>query len=173
MDPSTNTDDFLNAFHHRDEADWDKIYENYTAAVDWPTCTFYQDLMKKYPDAKVILTERSAESWYKSVKNTIHSVAPATDDPKHEKFGRMITDVCADGILIDPIKFKDEEAVKSMFIQHNEEVKRFVPKERLLVLELGEGWERLCEFLGKEIPEIPYPKANSTKEFNERLSSNK
>ncbi|KAG2211849.1 hypothetical protein INT47_004536 [Mucor saturninus] len=167
-DPTTDTDDFLNAFHHREEADWDKIYENYSAAVDWPSCTFYQDLIMKYPEAKVILTERSAESWYKSVKNTVHAALIASAaDPKHDKFRRMVTDVCVDGVLNDPIRFEDEEAVKAMFVKHNEGVKKFVPKENLLIMQLGEGWERLCEFLGKEVPDIPYPRVNSTQEFQD------
>lgn len=165
MDPTLDTDDFLNAFHHREEADWDKIYENYSAAVDWPSCTFYQDLMVKYPEAKVILTVRSADSWYKSVKNTIHISGPPSTGQKHDKFKKMVHDVCADGVIVDPVKFANEEAVKLSFLQHNEEVKQFVPKERLLVLELGEGWERLCEFLGKDIPTVPYPNSNSTEEF--------
>jgi hypothetical protein len=167
MDPTADTEDFYNAYHHRDEADWDRIYQNYSAAVDWPTCTFYKDLMVKYPEAKVILTVRSADSWYKSVKNTIHIAAtkPTPDDPKLQKFKKMVYDVCAHGTIMDPIKFQDEEAIKLDFVEHNEEVKRYVPADRLLVLELGEGWERLCKFLGKEIPDAPYPSSNSTEEF--------
>lgn len=42
MDPTLNTDDFLDAYNNRDEADWDKLYENYSAGVDWPTSTFYK-----------------------------------------------------------------------------------------------------------------------------------
>lgn len=31
-----------------------------------------------------------------------------------------------------------------------------VPKERLLVMNLGDGWEPLCEFLNKPVPFEPY-----------------
>ena len=58
--------------------------------------------------------------------------------------------------------------MKQLFIDHIEEVKRTVPPERLLVMELGEGWERLCKFLDKKVPDQPYPKANSTQEFIQR-----
>lgn len=37
----------------------------YTATVDWPSTAVYEKLMEQYPDAKVILTLRDAESWYK------------------------------------------------------------------------------------------------------------
>jgi hypothetical protein len=36
-----------------------------------------------------------------------------------------------------------------------------VPKERLLEWEIGDGWGPLCEFLGKPVPEVPFPHANA------------
>ncbi|KAI9336449.1 P-loop containing nucleoside triphosphate hydrolase protein [Pilaira anomala] len=164
MDPTTDTDDFYNAYYHRDEADWDKIYENYSAACDWPTCTFYKELMAKYPEAKVILTTRTPESWYKSVRNTI--LAPQSFARAPPKFLKMVKAVCMDGMLTDPEILDDKEKIEKAFVDHINEVKTYVPAERLLVMELGEGWERLCKFLGKEVPTVPYPFANSTEEFN-------
>jgi hypothetical protein len=169
MDPTLNMDDFYNACDNRDEADWDKMYENYNAAVDWPTTTYYKDLVVKYPEAKCILTVRSADSWYTSVKNTVHIVnqRKPSDDPKFAQFKNMTHKVTEELGIMDPIKITDEEAIKKCFIDHNEEVKRTIPADRLIVLELGEGWDRLCEFLGKEVPDMPYPRANSTQEFQE------
>ena len=37
----------------------------YTATCDWPSTVIWEELIKKYPDAKVILTLRDAEGWYK------------------------------------------------------------------------------------------------------------
>ncbi|GAA5813073.1 hypothetical protein MFLAVUS_006540 [Mucor flavus] len=162
-DPSLDTDDFYNAYRHRDEADWDKLYENYSAAVDWPTCTFYKDLMVKYPNAKVLLTTRTPESWYKSVINTIAS--PTLIEKTTPKLRKMIDTVCIDGLFNDPVRLADKEKVEALFTDHINEVKAYVPADRLLVLELGEGWERLCKFLGKEVPDTPYPSSNSTEEF--------
>jgi len=53
-------------------------------------------------------------------------------------------------------------------------VKETVPADRLLIYQLGSGWEPLCTHLGVAVPEIPYPQRNSTKEFTtafDRLSS--
>ena len=44
-----------------------------------------------------------------------------------------------------------------------------VPKERLLEYRLGDDWEPLCRFLGKEVPEKPFPRINETAEFAERI----
>jgi hypothetical protein len=49
-----------------------------------------------------------------------------------------------------------------LLLSWNEEVKRMVPKERLLVMDLKEGWEPLCNFLGVSIPNEPLPRVNDS-----------
>ena len=51
------------------------------------------------------------------------------------------------------------------FERWNEEVKRSVPTHRLLVYEVKEGWGPLCDFLGVEAPERPFPHLNDRGEF--------
>lgn len=41
-------------------------------------------------------------------------------------------------------------------------VRGLVPPDRLLEWSVDEGWEPLCKFLGKEIPDAPFPHANAT-----------
>lgn len=53
------------------------------------------------------------------------------------------------------------------FIEHNEEVKRTVPADKLLVFEVKQGWEPLCEFLGVPVPDEPFPHVNDTQSFME------
>eukprot|EP00088_Acartia_fossae_P055729 TRINITY_DN6473_c0_g1_i9.p2 TRINITY_DN6473_c0_g1~~TRINITY_DN6473_c0_g1_i9.p2 ORF type:complete len:109 (+),score=24.92 TRINITY_DN6473_c0_g1_i9:548-874(+) len=44
---------------------------------------------------------------------------------------------------------------------HNAAVKHIVPRDQLLIYKVGEGWERLCAFLGHPVPEnVPFPKEN-------------
>ena len=41
-----------------------------------------------------------------------------------------------------------------------------VPKDRLLEYEVKEGWEPLCQFLGKEVPlDEGFPNVNDTENF--------
>ena len=35
-----------------------------------------------------------------------------------------------------------------------------VQPENLLIFKVGEGWDRLCEFLGQEIPDMEFPHEN-------------
>ncbi|CDH52622.1 hypothetical protein RO3G_13878 [Lichtheimia corymbifera JMRC:FSU:9682] len=167
---------FLEAYKNPDKpADWDKAYEGYDAAVDWPTASFVEPLLKKYPDAKWILTDRDPDNWYESVKNTIHQAAVLRTPeeiaamPEHRRRAlNMAKTVVMDGALADRERFSDEDAIKAYFNNHNEWVKKTIPADRLLVMQLGEGWDRLCEFLGKPVPDVPYPRANSTETFRNR-----
>ena len=130
QDPNQKPEDFTHAYYHRDQADWDRIYKDYTAAVDWPSVTFYKDLLKKYPDAKVILTVRDADSWYNSVKNTIFETSqriliekPSFPSKDFDKLVEMFELTCLEGVL-DKDKFGQEERIKQIFLDHNEDVKR-------------------------------------------------
>ncbi|ORZ00618.1 P-loop containing nucleoside triphosphate hydrolase protein [Syncephalastrum racemosum] len=154
---------------HPDE--WDKAYEGYEAAVDWPTASFYKELMEKYPDAKIILTVRDPESWYESINKTLferqrirHESAPT---PHQKEVYRMIKSVMFDGRIehyaLSAPTTKQE--VMDLFLKHNQQVIETVPAERLLVLEVGEGWSRLCQFLDMPVPDVPYPCINQAKAF--------
>lgn len=168
-EPSLDAGEFYNAYLNRESTDWDKLYQNYDAATDWTAAAFYKDLFKKYPDAKVILTLRPVDSWYESVKNTI--LKSAVENPKplpgdsYYILRKLVDAVCMDGWIREPEKFAEEAKVKKMYTDHIEEVKRVIPPEQLCILELGDGWEKICKFLGKEVPDVQYPKVNSTLEF--------
>jgi hypothetical protein len=92
-------------------------------------------------------------------------VVPAAKRMKHSR--RMIIEVVwqrdFDG------RFEDREHAIETFERHNEEVKRHVPAENLLVYEVGEGWAPLCEFLGVEVPDEPFPHLNESEVFRGRI----
>ena len=48
-------------------------------------------------------------------------------------------------------------------------VKATVPAARLLVHNLGDGWEPLCKHLGVAVPAAPYPSRNSTDDFKRAI----
>ena len=57
------------------------------------------------------------------------------------------------------------------FRRHTEEVIASVPKDRLLVFEVSQGWEPLCAFLGVPVPDTPYPRENSREQFQSRVAN--
>ncbi|KAJ7290791.1 hypothetical protein C8J57DRAFT_1213431 [Mycena rebaudengoi] len=65
-------------------------------------------------------------------------------------------------IMIGPVADAKEE-FKKRFVVHCEKVQKIVPKERLLEYEVGEGWDRLCAFLGNDVPKTEFPRVNDAK----------
>ncbi|MGR3541765.1 MAG: sulfotransferase family protein, partial [Hasllibacter sp.] len=55
----------------RDGPPWDVLLGSYGACVDWPSAAYWPELIAQYPDAKVLLTWRTAESWWASFERTI------------------------------------------------------------------------------------------------------
>lgn len=154
--------------------DWDALFAGYRAAVDWPACAYYRTYLERYPEARVILTVRDPERWHASVLRTIYEVSrrraggdgpPPT--PERRRHAAMIDRLIWNGTFGGRVE--DKEHAVAVFERHNEEVRRTVPPERLLVLEAGEGWEPLCAFLGVPIPDAPYPHLNSTEAFRENI----
>lgn len=148
--------------------DWDKLLDGYRASVDWPSCHFWRELADRYPDAKVILSTRDPHRWYESMSGTIfralQSEMPAGG--QGEDMGEMVRRIVRD----DTFGGRTDEAhVLDVLARHEAEVKRTIAPERLLVFEVNEGWEPLCRFLGVSVPDAPFPRTNSTEEFQARL----
>jgi len=162
--------------------DGDEVLGNYEATLDWPACTFYQELLKRHPDAKVILSVRDPERWYESTRNTIYELSVGiTASPLYRAgfafvsllvLGASGSINMADEIIWEGTfdgRFEDKRHAIEVFNRHNEEVRRGVPQDRLLVYEVKEGWGPLCEFLGVEEPGKPFPRLNDAVEMRRRI----
>ena len=148
--------------------DWKALFKGYQATCDFPSCFFWRELLDAYPAAKVILTSRDPESWYKSMTETIipamkHTMA--TIDSPMVKMGEEIIFNQFFASNLD-----DKSHVIEAFNQHNQRVRDTVPANRLLEFDAREGWEPLCHFLNLPTPAEPYPKTNSTDEFFEKAA---
>lgn len=61
-----------------------------------------------------------------------------------------------------------QEKARDTYIKHYELVRAVTPKDRLLDFKLKDGWGPLCAFLGKVIPDVPFPRVNETGSFKEK-----
>lgn len=50
-----------------------------------------------------------------------------------------------------------------MLEEHNESIIACTPKDKLLVMEMKQGWGPLCAFLDKPVPDVPFPHVNDSK----------
>jgi hypothetical protein len=155
--------------------DWQKTFKKYKATLDFPACIFYRELIDAFPDAKVLLTVRDFQNWYESSYQTIYAASLAMRSiprwlvwliPPLRTF-KMINDTIWDGFFHG--RFEDQDYAISIFNQYIESVKADVPPENLLVFNIKEGWDPLCNFLNAPVPNKPFPHLNDRKTFQNIL----
>ena len=134
---------------------WDAIFGRYESCVDFPASVFYADLMETYPDAKVLLTVRDPERSYDRVRETIFRLSTASDSPLPPVLRQAFATIVWNGLFGG--RFEDPEHALDVFRRWVDEVSRRVDADRLLVFDVGEGWEPLARFLGVAVPNEPFP----------------
>jgi hypothetical protein len=161
--------------------DWPSIFGGFQSTVDWPGSFFYEELIEAYPDAKVLLSTRDADAWARSMRATVWGVwygdilirhlsdARTKVDPGWRAFAELMRPVCERSGLMPGGSAATAEAMAAQMERFQEEVKRTVPAERLLVWSVKDGWEPLCEFLEVAVPDQPFPHLNDTEEFIDRI----
>lgn len=147
--------------------DWDLIFKDYQSMVDYPGAAYWRQIADHYPDAKVLHTVRDPDKWFESTQATIFSpsspAVQSTEGPQAAFFNSFT------GPFRDHLH--DRAWMTDYFRRHTEEVKATIAPERLLIYEVGEGWDRLCAFLGVPVPAEPYPSENSREEFIARSAA--
>ncbi|KAH7125811.1 P-loop containing nucleoside triphosphate hydrolase protein [Dactylonectria macrodidyma] len=155
-------------------AEWDELFGEYDAVSDIAS-HYAESLIPAYPDAKVILVERDIETWYKSVV----PVVQASESPRYRAFVTKLSNFT--GYASGPVCFRMQQGwprsdssndvlkyLKPAYARHNKYVRGAVPSEQLLEFKLSDGWEPLCRFLGKEVPNVPFPHVNDSAEYKAR-----
>jgi len=150
------------AFIAGQDADWEALFEGYASCVDWPAVLFWRELVEAFPEAKVVLTWRSPESWWASYENTLLRYYQTTDD-------RASVGYLAIDRAFGP-RAEDRDHVLAIYEANTAAALAEVPPDRLILHRLGDGWEPLCAGLGVPVPDVPYPNRNSTAEIRQRFS---
>ena len=147
------------AEHPHVSPNWEAILAGYQAGVDAPICFFVEELIQRYPEAKVVLTIRDPEKWVASFQSLIRANISCA---WMGLFSRRIRRFGAFGRAIGQrfVGKIDRAALLQAFERHNETIKRIVPPSRLLVMRVEEGWAPLCAFLNRPIPQEPFPHEN-------------
>lgn len=145
----------------RTPADWERLFRGYRATTDWPSTAVYKELADAYPQAKLILTVRDADDWYDSVRDTIRRLRRVM--PERWPGFRSVAEVSDRYIWAGEFdgRADDRDYAIARFREHNSEVQRSIPPDRLLVFDVGDGWEPLCRFLGVDVPQdVAFPHVN-------------
>ncbi len=149
--------------------DWDAVFADYRSCVDWPSARYWREIAAHFPDAKVLLSLRDAESWFASVHATIYPVIVGWPTRESGHF-RDTMEMAAEIVVAQTFggRLDDRDHALAVYRAHGEEVRRTIAPERLLAYDVSEGWAPLCAFLEVPVPNVPFPRTNTSEEFREQ-----
>lgn len=135
--------------------------DRYESFEDWPWPLVYKELDQQYENAKFILTRRTdASAWFSSLKR--HALRTGPTEYREIAYGSSM-----------PLNKKKEHI--AIYQRHNQDVREYFSGREDVLLEVcweeGDGWDELCTFLNRSIPDRPLPhKKKGRSEFLARLS---
>lgn len=195
--------------HHALEADWDdwqtlakavqqgftqkdldRVFSGYDCITDIGSF-FAPDILRAYPNIRVIVIQRDFESWWASFYK--HVVFPVSEHIWCHRFLARVAEAMAgttpysttQRLLAKFFDLKDfaditEKSVgilalkaiaNKKYEEHYAFIRRAVRPERRLEYKLGDGWGPLCQFLDLQVPNMPFPRVNDAKDHKRRLNS--
>ena len=139
-------------------------YAGWDAVTDIPAALYYREIMAAFPGCKFVLTVRDEQDWLASIRRFYGN--PQRFE-RLTQFNREQKDWLAKiSKELRKYAYGSEKILPSLYLkrfrEHNEHVRHFIPRERLLVMDItkGDGWEKLCPFLERPIPSVPFPRRN-------------
>ncbi|XP_078482436.1 uncharacterized protein LOC108950589 isoform X2 [Ciona intestinalis] len=148
------------------------MYKGVDAVVGVPCNHFWKELHEAFPQAKIIFTTRDEEKWLNSVrrqcedfdKDFIYIIMQITTYSGWRYF--CLSNKIRNITLGTWRNWPWSKFIMSLLIllrlfrRHTQDVIQNAPKENLLLFRLSDGWGPLCDFLGKNVPDTPFPHKN-------------
>ncbi len=144
------------------ELNYHKI-DKWDAMADTPIPYFYKELDRYYPRSKFILTIRDIDEWLDSCEN--NHIWPG--EYVHDKAASnllYITQILQLHHALYGSVWFDRKRFRHFYQKHGDDVLSYFSSRPadLLIYNIGNGdeWKPLCQFLGKQVPEIEFPRKN-------------
>jgi len=165
--------------------DFASMYSKVDAVTDIPACLFWKELKETFPDAKVVLMERdSASDWVKSLTKSVEvaqnlimkkpwNLLGVFLTPTGRRWSRVWKGIEAKGEFPSPSSPNKIDLLHQTYLKHNARVKASIPRDDLLVYNVKEGWKPLCDFLGVEVPDVPFPRLNAKSDMVSEILESK
>ncbi|XP_020900690.1 uncharacterized protein LOC110239317 [Exaiptasia diaphana] len=158
-------DQYIEAMHGR-IPDFKAMYSNVDATTDIHSCFFWKEIKTSFPNSKVILMERdSVDLWVKSIQHTQILFEQTFVSLLWMRLGFVITPTGRkwkefSRQFVKRMEFFNEQKLPTLYNEHNARVKNEIPRDDLLIYNIKQGWEPLCEFLDLEVPDVQFPCIN-------------
>ncbi|KAK3742620.1 hypothetical protein QZH41_000462 [Actinostola sp. cb2023] len=166
-------DEYLQAFEGTQMPDFAAMYADVDAVIATPACFFWKEIFDAFPDAKVVLMIRDNEEVWQDSYRRLYKVLISQYQwnpfwmnvayrltPTGRKWRRFVQNIRRRIILKTTKENPDLLFVKNIYSEHNARVQSSIPRDQLLVYNVNQGWQPLCEFLGVEVPDVPFPRLN-------------
>ena len=168
-----------------DATEFDKILGICRALTDMPGVGFACELVRAYPDAKVIINKREdAEAWYQSV---LHSFDGPDVPEGFSRWRRCVFEkelfwmkAGRDAGWGHMTGYDFPKNGRDLYSRYYAELGQLLDREResgkerkVLTWQVQDGWQPLIDFLGKATPispdgkPLPFPSGNDQKSFIE------
>jgi hypothetical protein len=147
------------------ELDWKVVFEGYDAIIQSPPTMYYEDILKTYPKAKVIMEVVESHIWYSRIKRVKRFFSWLVVFRLFRKTGRYLS-------MMDKMFFvlfkNDLSAINAQIIYNDyiEKIRKTVPSNQLLIVSAENGWIPICSFLNKPVPTEKFPSEVSNQELN-------
>lgn len=142
-----------------------QIFEGYAAATDTPVHLYAKELHEMYPAAKLIVTIRDEDDWWESYQKVARvALNPWLGllwwpIPGMRHYQQFITVMRAGRWRELYFTQNEVEAGKFLYARHMEYLQRELG-DALRVFNVKDGWAPLCEILGVDVPDVPFPRLN-------------
>lgn len=157
-------------------AEFDQLLGHCAACCDYPSNVFGPELVAAYPDAKVVLVERDADAWFRSFDESIIQTMYhplwrylAALGARYVAEVDALTTTWAKHAFKATTRDEFRANARDTYREHYRAIRAATPPERLLEYDLRDGWEPLCAFLGRPVPDVPFPHINDRETFHEKL----
>ncbi|PPJ50777.1 hypothetical protein CBER1_07468 [Cercospora berteroae] len=148
-----------------------QILDGYVAVADPPLSILHPELLKLYPDAKVIVTVRDREPWMRSMAEVIKLSQPKLATfifwwvPSVRWLPKLAEHMTHLVFTKFGVVMKDTETFTTVWEKHIEQLRQTVPEDQLFFFNVKDGWEPLCKALNKSVPDVPFPRLNDAKDM--------
>ncbi|KAK4241544.1 hypothetical protein C8A03DRAFT_41031 [Achaetomium macrosporum] len=148
--------------------DWDRLWGNDYDVVTDLAAPFTLELIKAYPEAKVIVIQRDFESWWTSFKSRLAKLVYWNISGVRAVY--TIRKLFF-GLLGGRTREECEKNARMAYERYYEEVRKAVPQSRRLEYQLNQRWVPLSEFLRVKVPDTEFPWVNSKTEHQQEIKA--
>lgn len=139
------------------DLEWTWWVHRYDALTDLSVAAVWRELDARYPNAKFIYTHRNIDKWLDSCRRHF---TDALHQARIDQGQTYLNDL---RIAFYGAESYDSDAFRAAYEAHDAAVRsHFSGREDFFEYDLtsGAGWGPLCDFLGKPVPDTPFPASN-------------